>query len=117
MLFAVYLVILKLDMCCWYSFLLFFREEASYAIKKGFRPTFNFCNFCIFLDMWSNLLLSSVTFAIKMHTVVSEVRILFCHKVCTILSKKKKTQSLHNTTSESYAKIAVTALIGLQPFW
>ena len=115
MLFLVYLDVLQLDLCGSYSFLLFFREEANYAIKKGLRPIFNFCNFCILLDMWSNLRLSSVTFAIKMLTIVSEVRILSCNKVFQYY--QRKTQSLHNTASESYANITITALIGLQPFW
>ena len=100
MLFLVCLVTRELDMCCWHSFLLFFREEANYAIKKDFRPTFNFC---ILLDMWSNLWLSSLTFAIKMHTIVSEVRTLFCNEVLQYY--RRKTQSLHNTASESYANI------------
>ena len=115
MLFLSYLVILKLDMCCWYSFLLRFREEANYVIKKGFRPIFNFCNFCILLDMWSNLHLSTVTSTIKLYTMVSEVMILFCNKV--LQCNQRKTQSLHNNASETYANIAINALIGLQPFW
>ena len=47
------------------------------------------------LDMWSNLHLSSVTFPIKMHTIVSEVRILFCNKVLQYY--QRKIQALHNT--------------------
>ena len=75
-------------MCCWYSFLLFFREEANYVIMKGFRPTFNFCSFYILLDMWSNLRLGSVTFGIKVHTIVSEVRMLFANKVLQHFKEK-----------------------------
>ena len=54
MLFLVSLVILELDICCWYSF--FFWDEDNY-----------------------------VTFPIKMHTIVSEVRILFCNKCSAVL--------------------------------
>ena len=89
-----------------------FQRGSQLCYKKGFRLTFSFC---ILLDMWSNLRLSSITFAIKMHTIVSKVKILFCNKVLQYY--QRTTQSLHNTASDSYANIAITALIGLQPFW
>ena len=95
-------------MYCWYSFLLFLGDETNYVIKKRFEPTSKFCNFCILLKMWSNWRLSSEPFAIKMHTIVCEVRILLCNKVLQYY--QRKTQSLRNTTwstSESYADITI----------
>ena len=78
-------------------------------LKKALDKLFICVSFAFYYIQWSNLCLSSVTFAIKMHTIVSEVRKLFCNKV--LQYHQRKIQSLYNTASECNANIAITALI------
>ena len=78
-------------------------------LKKALDKLLIFVSFAFYYTQWSNLRLSSVTFATKMHTIASEVRKLFCNKV--LQYHQRKIQSLYDTASESNANIAITALI------